>query len=326
MKTIKFGIIGAADIAYRRFLPALTNNGNCEYIGVASKSGKRVLQFKKDFGGIIYHSYEELLHDTNIDAVYIPLVPSLHYEWSKKAIEAGKHVFLEKPATINAYQTKNLVEYARLKGVAIYENFAFTLHNQILIIKQLLQNKAVGDIRKIYIKFGYPRRLEADFRYNRELGGGALLDCGVYTLKLTRFLLGENCEVTYSKLYYDEKSNVDLYGSATFQNNKSQIADVSFGIDMEYQCSLEIWGSNGIIRAPRIFTAPADYYVNLILIRNNVEKIIPAGISNQFYKAIEYFINCIEDQDKREICLSDMSDQSMLVEKLQKRVYQTKGM
>lgn len=140
-------------------------------------------------------------------------------------------------------------------------------------------------------------REKNDFRYNKELGGGALLDCGGYTLKLANYLLGDTTKVVCSNLV-KEDFEVDLYGNATLQNDKGMTAQVSFGMDNAYKCELEVWGSKAILKVPRIFTAPDNFDVNLEIIDNNGIKNINVGIDNQFYNSINNFSLNINDKDK----------------------------
>ena len=141
-------------------------------------------------------------------------------------------------------------------------------------------------------------REKNDFRYNKELGGGALLDCGGYTLKLANYLLGDTTKVVCSNLV-KEDFEVDLYGNATLQNDKGITAQVSFGMDNAYKCELEVWGSKATLKAPRIFTAPDNFDVNLEFIDNNGIKNINVGIDNQFYNSIDYLKKCIIDSSIR---------------------------
>lgn len=298
MKKIRLGILGTSEIAFRRFLPALKKHSEFEYIGVASRNIEKTKLFVESYGGKGYSSYDELLQDKNIDAVYISLPPALHFEWGKKALQAGKHILMEKPFCVNLQQTEELIELAKERNLAVHENYMFMYHKQLTKIKEIIDSGYLGKIRLYRIAFGFPMREKNDFRYNKELGGGALLDCGGYTLKLANYLLGDTTKVVCSNLV-KEDFEVDLYGNATLQNDKGITAQVSFGMDNAYKCELEVWGSKATLKAPRIFTAPDNFDVNLEFIDNNGIKNINVGIDNQFYNSIDYLKKCIIDSSIR---------------------------
>lgn len=298
MNKINIGIIGTSEIAFRRFLPALLKNDKFNYIGIASRDLKNTEKFVDEYGGIGYSSYEQIIYDENIDALYIPLPPALHYEWAKKALENGKHVFLEKPSTTKLYDTKYLLKIANEKKLALKENYMFLEHKQLHKIKDIINNKVIGDLRLIRCSFGFPMRSSKDFRYNKKLGGGALLDCGGYPIRLVLELLGENIKIDTSKLYYMDEFDVELYGDVTLSSN-NVTAQISFGMDNEYKCELELWGNKGYLKAPRIFTAPPEYNVTFDIISQGKVDTIDVGSDDQFYNSINHFYNCINNDKIR---------------------------
>ena len=278
---IHIGIICPSEIAFRRFMPALKQCAEMEYMGVAVASEKEWMEsgtgqtdkvhvgqileselekaknFQNTYGGDIYMGYERMLSDENIDAVYIPLPPALHYMYGKKALEYGKHIFMEKPFTSELKCTEEIFELERHAVKAVHENYMLMYHSQLQEIDKILKEGILGDIRLYRLAFGFPERGKNDFRYNRKLGGGALLDCGGYTLKLADYLLGgEKTKIVASSLHYSDKYEVDIGGTATLQSPVG-IAQLAFGMDNAYKCELEIWGSKGVLRNERIFTAPA---------------------------------------------------------------------
>ncbi len=294
---MKLGILGTSDIALRRFLPALQKQKYFEYAGVATRDINSVKAevFKQQFGGDVYASYAELLADENIDAVYIPLPPALHYEWAKKALLARKHVLLEKPFCSNIKDTEELLNLAEHQHLAVHENYMFLYHRQLTEIKKMLTDGELGEIRLIRMAFGFPKRGEADFRYNKELGGGALLDCGGYPVRLALELLGDSAEVVQASLIQPLGYEVDLYGSAVLQNESGVTVQIAFGMDNAYKCELEIWGSQFTLTAPRIFTAGVDYMPGLIMKSSSDEKKIWLEADDQFLHSIERFTDKIGD-------------------------------
>jgi NDP-hexose-3-ketoreductase len=339
MDKLKVGILGPSDIALRRFLPALKSSGYFVYEGVAmaqphernqsfnekeltimlEKSRERAENFKSEFQGRIFNSYEEMLSSDNIEAVYIPLPPALHYVWAKKALEYGKHVLLEKPFTTNLEDTKKLLKIAEENQLALHENYAFCYHEQINKIFELIDNGEIGEVRQIRAAFGFPYRGANDFRYDKELGGGALLDCGGYPIKLSGLLLGKTAGIKAAALNMAKEHNVDVFGSATLENDEGITAQVSFGMDNSYKCELEIWGSEGCIYAPRIFTTPANYAAT-VLLRKQEDTIFNIEMKDQFLGSINHFYDCIVDNTLRLESYSEIEMQSKQIDDILKIV------
>ena len=294
MTKVRIGILGTSEIAFRRFLPALKQCQAFEYIGVASRILERTQSFVDSFGGRGYGSYEELLADEQIDAVYIPLPPALHYEWGKKALEAGKHVFMEKPFTTNLADTRALLELAEQKGLAVHENYMFLYHSQFSYIKDIVQSGQLGKLRQLDFMFSFPRRSTEDFRYSKELGGGALLDCGGYTVRGALELLGHDISVESATLCYE--GEIDLYGSVTLKDENGTIANLVFGMDNSYRCDVNINGQVGNLYTDRIFTAPHDYTPRIITSISNTKSERVLEKDDQFINSIQYFHQCMTDE------------------------------
>ena len=287
---MRLGILGTADIAFRRFLPALSKCDGITYVGVASRTPQNGEIFRETFGGEVYESYDALIADKSIDAVYVPLPPALHFEWGKKVLEAGKHLLMEKPFTTNLHDTERLLKLAEENGLLVHENYMFLYHSQLAKVKQLIADGVLGEIRLYRMSFGFPMRSQGDFRYNKELGGGALLDCGGYPVRLAIELLGDTAKVVHSKLVQPEGFEVDLYGSAVMENDAGEVAQLSFGMDNAYQCQLEVWGSKATLIAPRIFTAGDGIKPSLILRTSSDESKMELDADDQFLHSIERFL------------------------------------
>ena len=333
MKKIRIGVICPSEIAFRRFMPALEKCPQFEYVGVAhaakeewftndltefekisAADRQKAENFLSTYGGKVYNSYMELLTDESIDAVYLPLPPALHFKWASIALQNGKHVFLEKPSTVCADDTKQLVQFADKNGLALHENYMFAFHSQLGEIDAIVKSGKIGDIRLYRIAFGFPMRGANDFRYKKSLGGGALLDCGGYTVKLASLLLGESATVKHSTLNYTDDFDVDLYGSATMVNDRDEVAQITFGMDNSYKCDLEIWGSKGCLLADRIFTAPVDFKPHALMKIGNENTVVEFADDDTFKKSIEHFYKCITDENLKQINYNNLIVQAMLVD------------
>lgn len=288
---MRIGILGTSDIAFRRFLPALKKCPGIEYAGIASRTLEKTARFVDAYGGRAYTSYDVLLSDKSIDAVYVPLPPALHFEWGKKALLSGKHLLMEKPFATNLRETEELLELAEERGLAVHENYMFLYHSQLQKIKEFIANGTLGEIRLYRMAFGFPKRGEDDFRYNKALGGGALLDCGGYPVRLALELLGDTARVTQARLVQPDGYKVDLFGSAVLENDAGLCAQVSFGMDNAYQCQLEVWGSKATLLASRIFTAPDGFAPPLLIQGAHGTETLNTLPDDSFQKSIAVFEN-----------------------------------
>ncbi len=299
MKHWNIGILGASDIAFKRFLPALKKSENFTFTGIASRDAIRCEPFVEQFGGQIYSDYESLLQDENIDCVYLPLPPALHAYWGEKVLKAGKHLLMEKPFATSPEDAKKLLGLAEDFGLAIHENYMFLYHNQLAEIKKLIREGTFGSVRMIRTAFTFPFRGANDFRYQKDMGGGALLDCGGYPLLLASELLGETSRLVWSNLKMDDTYQVDTAGSAVLQNDDGLTAHVFFGVDDTYRCDLEVWGSKASLTAGRIFTAPADLSVSLQLRVGNDNQTVEIAPDDQFLNSINTFARLMEEPELR---------------------------
>lgn len=335
---MKIAVLCPSEIAHRRFMPALSSVSEVEYAGVAmatpeehcvgleksvpteadyadaEKQRERTLMFQDEYGGKAYGSYEELIADDGVDAVYIPLPPALHFPWAKRALEAGKHVLLEKPFTTTLGDSRTLLELAESRGLAVHENYMFAFHSQIEWVRDQIAAGTFGEARMIRIDFGFPFRGARDFRYSKALGGGALLDCGGYTLKLAAMLLGPTARVVASHLNEGRGLEVDLYGSATLQNDEGLIAQVSFGMDNDYRCNIDVWGSEASLSSGRILTAPAGFEPTMTIRRNGAEENVVLPADDSFEKSIRHFAECVADAEVARLRREEILHQAELVE------------
>lgn len=309
-KKIKIGIIGGASIAERFFIPAvLEMPGHFELAGVASRSTHKAKYFADKFNTSSYIGYNTLLTKENLQAVYIPLPNSCHYEWVKKSLQHGLHVLVEKSLACEYDEVVELNQLAAEKKLVLIENFQFRFHSQLTFIQQLIIEKQIGEIRNIRSCFGFPPFSDTEnIRYKRSLGGGALLDAGAYPLKITQILLGQDIYVDSSSLYYDPDYEVDTWGSAFIKSKTSKVtSQIAFGFDQYYDCSIEVWGSQGRIYTNRIFTAPPGHKPVVQIEKDGKLEKIELESDHHFKKMLCYFISAINNSSVR----SDEYDQNI---------------
>lgn len=335
---IRIGIICPSEIAFRRFLPALQNAGDkiqFAAIGIASpeewfgdltnisqetideqqsRERAKAQTFIDQYGGEIIVGYGNLVASDKIDAAYIPLPPALHFQWAKKALETGKHVFVEKPSTTSLADTDDLIRIASEKNLALHENYMFVYHAQLEAINDVVKSGEIGNVRLYRISFGFPLRQLNDFRYNKDLGGGALLDAGGYCMKYARYLLGDTAKVVTAQANHIDGFEVEMYGSATMANENGDVAQISFGMDNNYRCEIEIWGSKGTITSGRILTAPAGFVPSYTIKKNQDIETRELPADDAFLKSIQRFVACVESDETRKEEYAILHTQETLVE------------
>ena len=332
---IRIGIICPSEIAFRRFLPALKKAADkFAFAGVAIATPEewfgdlsnvteeqialqqaKELEKAETFGGKVFRGYETIIKSDEIDAIYLPLPPALHYKWAKLALLNGKHVFLEKPSTCYLKDTEDLISLASAKGLALHENYMFVFHNQIAELNEIVaKGEQIGKPRLYRIAFGFPRRSLNDFRYNKKLGGGALLDAGGYTMKYASLLLGETAKVTTAQVNYDPDFEVEIFGSATMVNDEGMTAQLAFGMDNDYHCDIEVWGSKGTLTSGRILTAPVGCVPDYTIKQNQEYKKYSFSEDDAFLKSIMRFGECVAESNVRTENYELLRRQSALVQ------------
>jgi predicted dehydrogenase len=210
---IVWGILGAAKINDKVVVP-MHAAPRCRVKGIASRSHEKAQQAAARYGlAVAYDSYEALLADPEIDAVYIPLPNHLHVEWTIRAVEAGKHVLCEKPLGLDAQQVERLLAARERTGRYIQEAFMVRTHPQWLLVRKLIDDGAIGDLRAVTGGFTYHNVNADNIRNQREMGGGGLLDIGCYPITTSRFTIGREPTRVVASIDEDPQFKVDRLGS-----------------------------------------------------------------------------------------------------------------
>ncbi len=254
MQRIKFGIIGCSNVARKTTIPAIVDSNNAELFRIGSHSNEKAREFASAFNCNRYGSYEEVLNDKNVDAVYISLPISLQEEWTIKAAKSGKHILCEKSASVSYKGAKKMVEAAKKNDVRILEAFMFRFHPQHKKFIEMIQDGTVGDFSVFEGKFGSPLTNRTGFRFDIKLGGGVLNDNGCYLACASRMVLGGEPVGVMSNLIFDPKTEVDTQGGFQFIFPDGKVALCSFGYDNFYQSTYSVWGSKSLISIDRAFS------------------------------------------------------------------------
>ena len=288
-RTTGVGVLGCADIARRRTLPAICGETLLRLAGMASRDGAKARKFAAEFGCEAVEGYDRLLERDDIDAVYVPLPAGLHARWVERALRAGKHVLAEKPLTTDAVTTRNLVELARSRGLLLMENFMFVHHSQHAAVSRLVADGAIGRLRAFSAAFTIPRLPDDDIRHQPALGGGALLDVGGYPIRAAELFLGGGLDVVGAVLREDPERGVDMGGAALLASPSGVTAQLTFGMDNAYRSAYELWGSEGRIGIHRAFTPPAGHRPVVVLERRGRVEEIVLDADDQFARIVGVF-------------------------------------
>ncbi len=331
---LRIGVLGTANIAKTRMIPTILSLDGIEYVGTAvagddewdkpasqeaylaqaARNQELAQEFLTSFGGEIINGYQAMLERDDIDIVYIPLPPSLHYRWGLEALKHHKHVLMEKPFTLSVQDTEELLQLAEKEHLSVIENYGFPHHAQFAKIKELVGNGTIGDLRLVRTAFGFPHRAENDFRYSKYFGGGALFDCGGYTLKMAAQFLKAPVQLLAPSLITTPGHEVDISGSATVTDGETNV-QLAFGMDHAYKCELELWGSTATLLAPRIYTAPGDFTARLIIRSNAGEEIVEVPPCNQFGEIVKRLLAAIADPELDKEIKAEIRLQADLVER-----------
>ena len=218
---VRWGILGVSMFATRRMVPAMQRGRDLTVAAIASRSKDKAEKAARDLNiPRAYGSYEELLADPEIDAVYIPLPNHMHVPYSIKAAEAGKHVLCEKPIALNAAEARALLDARDRTGVLIQEAAMIRVHPRWLATRaELAKGSAgkIGELRSIVSSFGYHLRQRDNVRYRRDMGGGTLLDVGFYPVSISRFCFGAEPTRVLASLTTEPETGVDILAAAMLE-------------------------------------------------------------------------------------------------------------
>jgi len=321
MNNIKIGVMGCANIARRSVIPAIKSVEDFELTAIASRNLEKALQFTKQFGGKAEEGYDRLINNKELDAVYIPLPTGLHHEWIKKALLFGKHVIAEKSLAMNDTSVKELVDIAKKNKLVLMENFMYRYHSQHNKVFSLLENNEIGDLRLFKSAFGFPPLDKKNFRYNKELGGGAVYDAAAYLVNASLWFLGSNLEVTSSNLTVETETSVVINGSANlYSKTTGMVSQIAFGFDNFYQCNYEFWGSNGKIIVDRAFTAKPDYKPKIIVEKPGIRNEYTMPPDNHFINIFKEFAVCIKSGNYKKHNPTILNQNRILTEIINKAV------
>jgi predicted dehydrogenase len=243
---LRIGILGCANIA-RQFVRDVAGSPAVTVAAVASRSADKAAAFAAEYDIPRHHaSYQALLADAAIDAVYNPLPNHLHADWTIRAAQAGKHVLCEKPLAMNRAEAKAMFDAARAAGVMLLEAYPYWFQPQTGRLVELLQSGAVGRVLQVQASFGFTLRNPDNIRMKPETGGGALLDAGSYPVSFIRLVMG-SAPRRVSALAVPGATGVDLATTATLDWGDGRQAQLRCAMDVALHRHATVVGSDGLI-------------------------------------------------------------------------------
>ena len=245
---VRWGILGVAEIATGRVIPALQKSTLCVIEAIASRNQVRARSAADAFNiARSYGSYDALLQDPAIEAVYIPLPNHLHLEWSAKALEAGKHVLCEKPMTVTAAETRRLIELRDRTGLHIEEAFMVYHHPQWRTVQELVRDEVIGQVRAVHCSYSFTLENRESYRFQKDQGGGVIYDLASYGTTICQLIFAASPVRVMAGADFDPHSGVDQQITALLEFIGGQATITASFIASRYQHT-EIIGTNGWIR------------------------------------------------------------------------------
>jgi predicted dehydrogenase len=287
VEPVRWGVLGAAHIATAKVIPGMQRGRWSRIVAIASRAPDRA-RAAADAAAIprAYGSYEELLADAEIEAIYNPLPNHLHVPWSIRAAEAGKHVLCEKPIGLSAAEVRELRSVRDRTGVHIAEAFMVRTHPQWLAVRELVHSGRIGQLRLVSAHLSYFKRDQQDIRYRPEYGGGGLMDVGCYAITLSRWLFGQEPKVVIASVETDPDLQVDVLTSALLRFPSGQ-ATFSCSMQLVPYQRIHVFGTRGRIEIEIPMNTPPDRPCRIFL--DDGRDLFGGGIQTIAFDAIDHY-------------------------------------
>ncbi len=285
---VRWGVIGCADIAVRKVIPAMSGSDLSHVTAIASRSAERA-RATADSLGIpkSYGSYEGLLADPEIEAVYIPLPNHLHPEWTIAAAKAGKHVLCEKPLATSSDVAAEMIDAADRSGVKLMEGFMYRLHPLWVEVRRLVSEGAVGELRAVQSFFSYFNNDPADIRNQVDAGGGSLFDIGCYPVNVARMLFDSEPTDVMASIRRDPDFGTDILTSVVLDFD-GRHAVFTCSTQLEDDQRVHIYGTEGRLLVEIPFNIPPDRPTRVLAVSGGDPPVDPNVVVHQVAVADQY--------------------------------------
>ena len=315
---IRVGLMGCSSFAIRAMVPAIAECEGLELYAIASRDPQKSRETADKLGCKVSCSYEELISDPGVDVIYMPLPTGIHEQWIHKALDAGKHLLVEKSLASDFESARRMVGHARTAGLLILENLLFPRHRQISWVREKIAEGAIGEFKFFHAAFTIPPLDDSNFRYNGPLGGGALLDVGAYMVKSALAFLGPHIELLSATLENSPRRDIDIRGAATFRNPDGLIAQTIWGFDTHYQCTWDFLGTEGRILCDRALTPPPGFEAPVRLERGSKKEDLKLPADNHYVNQWNFFATSIRYPDVISVLLDDALMQAALLDRVKR--------
>jgi predicted dehydrogenase len=315
-KKVKWGILSTAKIGRETVIPAMQQGALSEVTAIASRDGAKAratageLKIPKAYG-----SYEELLADPEVEAIYNPLPNHLHVPWSIRAARAGKHVLCEKPIGLSAAEGQALIAARDETGVKIGEAFMVRTHPQWIRVRELVRSGELGELRSVVCAFSYFKRDFNDIRARSEWGGGGLLDIGCYPVQLSRFVFEEEPVRVTGIVNLDPDMGVDRLTSGILEFPSGHCA-FTCGTQMVVNQRIQVICTNGAIELDTPINAPNDRPCRIRINQNRVYRTEEFPICDQYTIQGDCFSRAIREGGEVPTPIEDSVKNMVVIEKL----------
>ena len=296
MQALQLGILGVSNFYRKRIAIPVPTSPLVDIVAIASRSEAKAQEAAQEYGiHRAYGSYEALLADEQVEAVYIPLPNHRHAEWIKRAADAGKHVLCEKPLALNAPEAQDCLEYAADKGVIVMEAFMYRLHPQWQHVRQIIRQLEIGRVQLVDVFFGYSNADPDNIRNQKDMGGGALLDVGCYAVSGSRYLVGKEPQRVISLAQVDPAFDTDILFSGILDFGEARASFTVGTQTFPYQ-RVVVHGSSGIITLMIPFNAHADVEAHVSITTSVGTRELYLPPEDQYIIEFEEFAQAIRSQ------------------------------
>ncbi len=317
MSKIRWGILSTANIGTEKVIPAMQQ---CQ-LGEVTAICSRNLATAKDVASSLgipkaYGSYEELLADPDIDAIYNPLPNHLHVPWTKKAAEAGKHVLCEKPIALSSEEAQGLLDFSKTHpNVKIMEAFMYRFHPQWQKTKSLVEDGSIGELKTIHSFFSYMNRDANNIRNMADIGGGGLMDVGCYNISLSRYIFDDEPQRVVSSMEFDPDFKTDRVASGLLEFSKGT-ASFTCSTQLTGYQRVNIYGTTGRIEIEIPFNAPPDKICKMWLQQGSQLEEITFDIVDQYTLQADALARSILDDTPVPTPLEDAVANMKVIERM----------
>lgn len=307
-KSLSWGVLSTATIGTALVIPALQHSQRGRVVAISSRDHQRAQQAAGDLAiERAYGSYEALLEDPEIDAIYNPLPNHLHVPWTIRAAEADKHVLCEKPIALSAAEAETLIEVRDRTGVAIQEAFMVRTHPQWRAVRDSVAKGELGELRAIQGFFSYNNDDPTDIRNRVDAGGGGMLDIGCYPVTTSRFVTGAEPTRVMALIEHDPRTGIDRLGSALLDFPGVQ-ASFTYGTQAFPYQRMTFVGTSGCVEVEIPFNAPSDRACRMLWYRESnpmAAEVSEVGICDQYTVAADAFAAAVLDGTPQPVPLED---------------------